>query len=84
MLKNADKSNNELIKLLTLIEKESKINKLGFIDLHKLAKTYKKPLKKQELLLKKIKQKKFRAAITHFNLTGIRTNMPIKELRSFF
>lgn len=84
MLKNANKFNLELIKLLILIEKESKITKLGFIDLHKLAKTYKKPLKKQDLIIKKIKQKKFKAAITHFKLTAIRTNIPIKKLISFF
>jgi tRNA G26 N,N-dimethylase Trm1 len=83
MLKQADKTNLELVKLLNLIEKESKINKLGFIDLHKLAKIYKKPLKKHDLILKKIKKEKFKAAITHFKLTGIRTDISTKKLDSF-
>ncbi len=82
MLKNTDKSNLELVKLMNLIEKESKINTIGFIDTHKLAKAYKKPLPKHELMLKKIKSKGFKAAITHFKLTGIRTN--IKKLSLLF
>ncbi len=83
MLKNADKTNKELVKLLLIIEKESKINRLGFIDLHKLAKIRKKLLKKQDLIIKKIKTNKFKAATTHFKLTAIRTDIPTKKVASF-
>lgn len=84
MLTNADKSNKELIKLLAIIQKESKINILGFIDLHNLSRINKKLVPKHDLILKKIKKKGFKAAITHFNPTGIRTNISSKRLNLLF
>lgn len=84
ILKNADKTGKDLVKLLSMIEKESKINSILFIDVHKLSKAYKKPLPKHEVILKKIKSRGFKAAVTHFKLTGIRTNMPIQKARLIF
>jgi tRNA (guanine26-N2/guanine27-N2)-dimethyltransferase len=84
MLKNADKNDKGLVKILTIIEKESKINAICFIDLHKLSKIYKKPIPKYERIIKKIKDRGFKAAQSHFKLTGIRTNMPIKKFNELF
>jgi tRNA (guanine26-N2/guanine27-N2)-dimethyltransferase len=84
MLKNVDKSNKELIKLLSVIEKESKINALGFIDVHRLSGISRKSILPHEMIIKKIKKKGFKAAVTHFNPTGIRTNMPIQSVRLIF
>ncbi|MBN1644942.1 tRNA (guanine(10)-N(2))-dimethyltransferase [Candidatus Woesearchaeota archaeon] len=84
MFKNIGKRNKDLIKLLALIERESRITAVGFIDIHKVSKAYKKPLPKQGIILKKIKLKGFKAEKTHFNNTAIRTDMPIKKLISLF
>ena len=78
MLKNAD--SNESIKLLDLILKESKINTVGFVDVHKLFQVNKKKLKKNDKIIKNIKSKGFKAAVTHLKLTGIRTDIPVKRI----
>ncbi|MBD3361407.1 tRNA (guanine(10)-N(2))-dimethyltransferase [Candidatus Woesearchaeota archaeon] len=83
MFKNAKIANTELFNLLSIINKEVKINTLGFVDLHRLAKIRKKPVPKYDLLLKKIKKKGFKAAVTHFDITAIRTNIPIQKISLF-
>ncbi len=62
-----------LKKLLKIINKESKINTVGFHDIHKLCKKYKLRIPKIEKLLKYGKR-------TIFNEYGIRTRLSKKKL----
>jgi len=81
ILKKHNKKNNnleylELIKFLKIIKGESKINSLGFYDVHNIAKKYKlKIIMKKDDVIKKIKNKGFKASNTHFSGTGIRSNV---------
>ncbi|MFC1769197.1 tRNA (guanine(10)-N(2))-dimethyltransferase [Nanoarchaeota archaeon] len=72
--KNIDE---DLVKMLL---DEDKIPGIGFYDIHKICKTYKLKIPKFEDLTNKIKKSKYKVARTHFSLTGIKTNIPIKEL----
>lgn len=72
---------NELMKFLSVIKEESKINTIGFYDIPKICKRYKiKRIPKKELIIRKIKDKGYKASETHFSGSGIRSNVPIKEL----
>jgi len=82
ILKNYNnKNNNELIKFLKIIKDESKINVVGFYDVHDIAKKEKlRTITKKEDLIKRIKKKGFKAASTHFSGTGLRSNIPYNRL----
>jgi len=81
MLKNVDSDNTELKKFLEVIKKESVIKSVGYFDIHNAAKKNKtKVLIKKEVLINRIKKKKFKAACTHFSGTGIRTNMDYNKI----
>jgi len=69
--KDIDKDyyDKELLNFLKIIKDESKINAVGFFDTHRM----KKIIKKEEII-RKIKEKGFQAASTHFLGTGIRTD----------
>ncbi len=74
---NNSQNNNELLKFLKIIKDESKINAVGFYDIHDIAKKRKlKIIMRKEELIKKIKKKGFKAANTHFLGTGIRSDIP--------
>jgi len=60
-------------KFLTKLQEEQDV--CGFYDYHIIAKKYKIPLGKKEMLLKKLK-----ASSTHFSPTGFKTNKKIKEI----
>jgi tRNA (guanine26-N2/guanine27-N2)-dimethyltransferase len=66
MFNKCDKGNKELYDLLSIIKEESKIDNVGFYDLHKLAKLKKKPIPKIETMLKKGNSR------THFLGWGIK------------
>jgi len=74
---------SELIKFLKIIKDESKIDSIGFYDIHKIVKKEKliKIMKKAELI-KKIKKSKFKASETHFSGIGIRSDVPYDKLIS--
>ena len=67
MYKNADKDNKELFDLLYVIKEESKINVVGFYDLHKLAQLKQIPIPKMQEVLAKGKVR------THFLRWGIKS-----------
>ena len=74
-------NNNELLKFLKIIKDESKINAVGFYDLHNIAKKRKLgTMTRKEDIIKKIKKKGFKAANTHFSGTGIRSNISYNKL----
>ena len=71
------------MKFLKIIKEESKINVVGFYDMHSIAKKEKlKTMMKKEDVIKKIRKKGFKAANTHFSGTGIRTNVDYNKLLS--
>ncbi len=73
--------NKELIKFLKIIKEESKINAVGFYDLHDICETSKiKRLQKKEFIINRIKKAGYQASETHFKGEGIRSNIPINRL----
>lgn len=66
-------------KFLDLLAKESKIDAVGFYDLHELASLLKKEPPKTEYMLKKLK-----AVRTHFSPTGIKTKEGLEEVKKLF
>lgn len=78
---NNNQNNNELLKFLKIIKDESKINAIGFYDLHNIAKKRKLgTMTRKEDIIKKIKKKEFKASNTHFLGTGIRSNISYDKL----
>ena len=69
----------DIDKFLKTSSQESKIKTVGFFDLHKIAKKYKKQVPKTEPAIKKLK-KHYQASPTIFSSCGIRTTANIKEL----
>ena len=70
-----------LIKFLKIIKEESKVNVIGFYDIHNIAKKRKlKSIIKKEIIIRKIKKKGFNATNTHFSGTGIRSNISYSKL----
>ena len=65
---------------IRIILEESKINNVGFYDLHKLSQKYKFQVPNFELVMQKIISKGYKASRTHFSGYGIKTDMKIREL----
>lgn len=81
MYKIIDASNKELVRLVMAIRDESRIPVVGFYSLPKLCKLLKTILPKRELFLKKIEQKKAKAALTHFLPESIRSDIKLEDLK---
>ncbi len=62
-------------KFLELLKEESKMDRLGFVDLHEIARIRKVNPPKMEIALKKLK-----GVRTHFLMTGIKTEKKIMEI----
>jgi tRNA (guanine26-N2/guanine27-N2)-dimethyltransferase len=76
-----NQNNNELLKFLKIIKDESKINTIGFYDIHTIAKKRKlKTMTRKDDIIKKIKKKGFKSSNTHFCGTGVRSNIPYTKL----
>jgi len=79
MVKNNNVTEN--YKILKIIQGESKINTVGFYDIHKLVKRNKlKKIPKKADLIKLIKKLGYRASETHFNPEAIKSDIPFKKL----
>ena len=78
---NNNQNNNELLKFLKIIKGESKINAIGFYDVHNIAKKRKlKTMMRKEDIIKKIGKKGFNAANTHFSGVGIRSDIQYGDI----
>lgn len=64
-------------KFLQTVKKESKLNIVGFYDLHKIAKNYQIKIKSTQETIKKLG-----AVPTHFSSTGFKSNLDIKKIIS--
>ncbi len=84
LIKKSNKNilnNKELMKFLRIIKDESKINAIGFYDIHDIVEKEKiKKIMKKADIIKKIKKNNFKADETHFSGTGIRSNIPYNKL----
>jgi tRNA (guanine26-N2/guanine27-N2)-dimethyltransferase len=70
-----------LIKFLGIIKEESKVDTIGFYDMHRIVKRNKiKIIPKKLDLIKKIKKLGHNASETHFSGTGIRSDIGLKKL----
>jgi len=70
---------------LRIIKEESKIDAVGFYDIHVLCKKYKiKQIPKFDVLIKKIRKKGYKVSRTHFKSEGLKTNMPLQKLLRLF
>jgi len=68
----------ETRKLLKTIQEESKIDTVGYYDLHAIAKKHKwETVPKIEKVIENIKKEGYRASRTHFSPNGIRSNANI-------
>ena len=77
--------NNDLLKKLTIIPKviqeESKINTIGYYDIHKLFKGVKASIPKSEKIIEQIKKEGYEASRTHFTPYGIKSNISKEKLK---
>jgi len=79
MSKKNDIEENQ--KFLNVISSESKVNVVGFYDIHAISKRNKtKQLPKIEDIIKKLKAKGNKASRTHFSGTGIRSNAKLNQI----
>src|SRR3989338_2198395 len=73
--------NKELIKFLKTIKEESKINAVGFYDLHDIcSKNNIKSLLKREEIMEKIRKSGYKACETHFSGHSLRSDIPCQKL----
>lgn len=73
---NTHNKNKELAKFLSIIKDESKINAVGFYDLHALCKKNKiRHLQKKEDIINNIKKLGYKASETHFKGEGVRSDI---------
>jgi len=79
MVKNNDVKENG--KFLETIKKESKVDIVGFYDIHKICKKNKvKEVPGRLELIKKIKKLGYKASETHFNSNGIKSDISLDRL----
>ncbi len=73
-----------LQKFLNIILAESKINIIGFYDVHALSKILKKNSPRKSEIIESLKEKGFFASETHFNPTAIKTDATFNDLIKLF
>ncbi|ENN96204.1 N(2),N(2)-dimethylguanosine tRNA methyltransferase [Methanocaldococcus villosus KIN24-T80] len=69
-----------VIKILMRIRDESEISQIGCYDTHLIAKILKVSVPPMEYIVNSLKDLGYKAAITHYNPKGIKTNANIKTL----
>ncbi|MBI2652949.1 hypothetical protein HYX00_05785 [Candidatus Woesearchaeota archaeon] len=75
------KQNKDLINLLKIIKEESKMNAVGFFDLHDICERNRiRHLQKKEAIINKIKKLGYEAGETHFKGEGVRSSISLKKL----
>lgn len=84
MYKSAkDWGDNDLTKFLWVIKEEAIVNTVGFYDIPQIVKQCKlKEIPRKELIINSIRNRGHKAAYTHFNGNGIRSDIIKKELLS--
>ncbi len=67
-------------KFLNLIKEESKIDVIGFYNIHKICKRNKLKIPKLSTIIEKIKKINHKASCTHFDPVSIRSDIDLKRL----
>ncbi len=67
-------------KFTNIIAEESKIPSVGFFDIHRVAKKHKRVVPKTQLLLDRLGENGFKAVVSHFSATGVRTDATLSAL----
>jgi len=67
------------MKFLKKLYDESKIDCVGFYDMHSIGKKYKLDIPRKEELMKKLKKSKIKASFTHFSETGLKAECSLDE-----
>jgi tRNA (guanine26-N2/guanine27-N2)-dimethyltransferase len=70
------------LKFLNLLKTESKLNFIGFVDMHQFFKKTKLKQICHEEIINLLKSKNFDAARTHFSYKGIKTNASFENLKN--
>ncbi len=78
------KQTNEIKNFIQTLKEESKVNTIGFYDLHLLAKKSKKQIPKTEIIIKRLKQNNFKASKTHFSPFAIKTTARPEQIIRLF
>ncbi len=78
--KMAKKAPEDIKKFLDIISNESKINVVGFYDIHTVCKKSKITVPPFEMIMDQIKQSGFKVSRTHFSKTGIRSDIDKNKL----
>lgn len=78
MVKNNKIEENE--KILNIIQEESKVDAVGFYDLHKIAKRHKVEIPRKEELIKRLRKSGYKASETHFSGVGVRSDISLEKL----
>ena len=78
MIENCEDEKN--LEILNMMHEESKIERVGFYDLHKIAKKNKTNIKRSDELIQELLKKGFKACKTHFNKYAIKTDAKLKDL----
>ncbi len=85
-MKKENKTNNvlkfsDIYNMIDIINKESKMNSVGFYSLHKISSRLKTHSPKTLDIINELKSKGFKTAPTNFSGDGIRTNAGIKDIK---
>jgi len=75
-----DCKEESISKFLKIIKQESKINAVGFYDIHKFCKKHKLKIPKKQILIKNIRKAGYKATETSFTPEGIRSNISKQAL----
>ncbi|MBN2454097.1 tRNA (guanine(10)-N(2))-dimethyltransferase [Candidatus Woesearchaeota archaeon] len=75
--------NKETRKFLGTIAEEARVDSVGFYDIHKVCKSLQIAAPKTAEIMKRLRKRKIKAAMTHFSNRGIRANAGIKEIKKF-
>lgn len=77
LVANKEDVNNDF---LGMVLQESRIKTFGFYDIHQIARKYKLIIPNFSFLMKRIIEKKYLAARTHFSMLGIKSDIPLDDL----
>jgi tRNA (guanine26-N2/guanine27-N2)-dimethyltransferase len=75
-----DSENQELVSLISIISDESKINTVGFFDLHELSEKLKISVPKFEKITNDLEKNGFKVSRTHFSRHSIKTDAELKDV----
>ncbi|MEM0046181.1 MAG: hypothetical protein QXR92_05630 [Fervidicoccaceae archaeon] len=80
-LKDSQYLSSELKRTLSLIEREIKVNSIGYYRIDEVCSAMRKNIPPFSVLINELEKMGYRASRTHFDKRGIRTNAPLEDLK---